>query len=70
MSVGAGPSKKPKTYHFHPEWEEDFFNNVIFEVHLSDWSIYHRYSKYRKCGGGTFEQLIETTILTSRQKAS
>ena len=25
MSGGAGPSKKPKTYHFHPEWEEDFF---------------------------------------------
>ncbi|XP_051259245.1 general transcription factor II-I repeat domain-containing protein 2-like [Dicentrarchus labrax] len=24
MSGGAGPSKKPKTYHFHTEWEEDF----------------------------------------------
>ena len=24
MSAVAGPSKKPKTYHFHTEWEEDF----------------------------------------------
>ena len=24
MSGGAGLSKKPKTYHFHMEWEEDF----------------------------------------------
>ena len=28
MSGGTGPSKKPKTYHFHPEWEEDFFFTV------------------------------------------
>lgn len=24
MIAGAGPSKKPKMYHFHAEWEEDF----------------------------------------------
>ena len=25
MSEVAGSSKKPKTYHFHAEWEDDFF---------------------------------------------
>ena len=28
MSGGAGTSKKLKTYHFHPEWEEDFFSTM------------------------------------------
>ena len=23
--MSAGPSKKLKTYHFHPEWEEEYF---------------------------------------------
>ena len=50
MSGGAVPSKKPKTYHFHPEWEEDFFSQCLFEVRLSDLLIYHRYSKEGKCG--------------------
>lgn len=30
MSGGAGPSKKTKTYHFHMEWEVDFFFNMSF----------------------------------------
>ncbi|CAI5694542.1 unnamed protein product [Oreochromis niloticus] len=30
MSGGAGPSKKTKTYHFHMEWEEDFFFTMSF----------------------------------------
>lgn len=30
MSGGAGPSKKPKTYHFHTEWEVDFFFTMSF----------------------------------------
>ena len=46
MSGAARPSKKPKTYHLHAEWEEDF---VFFEVHLSDLSNYHRYSDIGEC---------------------
>ena len=30
MSGAAGPSKKPKTYHFLAEWEEDFFFTMSF----------------------------------------
>ena len=30
MSGGAGPSKKPKTYHFYPEWEEDFLFTMSY----------------------------------------
>ena len=30
MSGGAGPSKKKKIYHFHTEWEEDFFFTMTF----------------------------------------
>ncbi|KAL7376443.1 hypothetical protein ABVT39_008228 [Epinephelus coioides] len=30
MSGKAGPSKKPKTYHYHTEWEEDFFYTMSF----------------------------------------
>ncbi|KAK7939582.1 hypothetical protein WMY93_002908 [Mugilogobius chulae] len=30
MSENAGPSKKAKTYHFHVEWEEDFFFTQSF----------------------------------------
>jgi len=30
MSAVAGPSKKPKTYHFHTEWEEDFFFTMSY----------------------------------------
>ena len=30
MSEGAGPSKKAKTYHFHTEWEVDFFFTMSF----------------------------------------
>ena len=29
-SRAAGLSKKPKTYHFHAEWEEDFFFTMSF----------------------------------------
>lgn len=32
MSGRAGPSKKLKIHHFLAEWEEDFFNHVIFEA--------------------------------------
>ncbi|CAL9684523.1 unnamed protein product [Knipowitschia caucasica] len=30
MSGGAGPSKKSKTYHFHSQWEEDYFFMMTF----------------------------------------
>lgn len=30
MSGGAGPSKKPKTYHFHAEWEDNFFFTMSY----------------------------------------
>ena len=30
MSGTAKPSKKPKTYHYHTEWEEDFFFIMSF----------------------------------------
>ena len=30
MSEGAGPSKEAKTYHFHTEWEVDFFFTMSF----------------------------------------
>ena len=42
MRGGAGPSKKPKTSHFHTEWEEEFFFTVIFEVRLPHLPVYHR----------------------------
>lgn len=28
--MSAGPSKKPKTYHFHAEWEEEFFFTMSY----------------------------------------
>ena len=53
MSAVAGLSKKPKTYHFHTEWEEDFFlDYVIFQVRLPHLSVCHCYSKEEKCGAG------------------
>ena len=30
MSGTAKPSKKPKTYHYHTEWKEDFFFIMSF----------------------------------------
>lgn len=48
MSEGAGPNKKAKTYHFHTEWEVDFF--VTFEVCLPLLPVYHRNAKEGKCG--------------------
>ena len=30
MSGAAGPNNKPKTNHFHAEWEEDFFFTMSF----------------------------------------
>ena len=49
MSGGAGPSKKPKTSHFHREWESFFFT-VIFEVRLPHLPVYHRNTEEGKCG--------------------
>ena len=40
MSVGAGPSKKTKTYHFHAKWEVDFFHDVIFEMYIPHLPVY------------------------------
>ena len=46
----AGPSKKPKTYNFHPEWEEDFFFAMSFTVRLSDLQLYDCYFEEGKYG--------------------
>ena len=41
----AVPSKKPKTHHFHENGRRIyFFHHIIFEVHLSDLSVFHCYS--------------------------
>ena len=47
-----------------------YFNNVIFEVHLSDLPIYHCYSKRREMWSGTFRLFIETTTPTSHQNTN
>lgn len=35
MSGGAGPSKKPKTNHFHTEWEEENVERPFRTVHIN-----------------------------------
>lgn len=30
MSGRAGQNKKPKSYYFHPEWEEDLFSTMSY----------------------------------------
>nr|XP_057901880.1 uncharacterized protein LOC131097689 isoform X2 [Doryrhamphus excisus] len=39
MSEGAGPSKKAKTYHFHTEWEVDFFSQCLFRSAFASYAI-------------------------------
>lgn len=48
MSRGAGPSNKPKTYHFHTEWE-DFFTMSFLSAFASSASV-PLFTEEGKCG--------------------
>lgn len=62
--VGGGPSKKPKTYHFHLEWEEDL---LFFIMKIKVFLLITKHEEYNQLNDDhQWLNLAFSTDLTSK----